>query len=1572
MEPEWLKTNFKRIGVNEDYITRAKVVDDDRKFEDSNLARVTTKFRFPNYEFFDIRPGSETERRSDELKSSGTNKPISKTRELIYPEIHQTKHLTNKNGAKRASVSSSYILNRQSLKSETINDKTSVGFEDVQNNHGNFNRKKRTYNKQAPTHGIVKRDVFNTSSPTQPGVTPSTDPPFIFLPPPPVPQFNIPPVCSGRKSCSGRCTGNVTEWRSDESLECYCDTACYEVFNDCCTDYTKYCGEQKPSDISIKKFKWTCESLGHFKSNQHCLIGEGLWMVSQCADDWPHDKIRGKCENATTSLRKASDITRYIPAVNGNYTYRNYFCAKCNGIAGDFDYFPVEIKTNVIPPEHYNFSQKLNFLLFNGAEFSQDGPARPKTSHVRRYCLMSIVDSCSGNTTSESCTNGPVTPVSGFDKQYKNYDCALCNDPTSQYLCFPSVLHFNCRFSPPQKFLLNLDYSNNEENSIFTIQSPSCRNGLIYDETLQECVENLPAPSKEEDRIRVLAWFSPSKDFQFTQSEFKTLMKHYFGVEHSQIYNISIEIVPGIFELDPTPDSTILYHLVSSVLLLSPDQSFDILFKSDSNSSRLQLRSFVHFEKPLIVTLKNITYTIIKTTSRPLSCITQKVYAPQEYEVLDKQRIRIKQTDIVYSKSEYYGQINGNIALCEVYSSSNCEKTETGLTKDDFTLYANLTLYHKNTGKVYQLGQYDVSNNSIALCDLELLDIPTCSSANSCKGRCSNHTEWRTEINMRCSCDPDCYEVFNDCCSDYTKYCGAQKPTVTQTKKYNFTCEEVGHFNERYCAVGDGMWMVTKCRPEWPYDTFRTKCEAPVDKLTYSSPDLDGYLPVISHDNITFRNSYCAICNDVTKYEGWPLNIETSVIPPKNYNITEKIRFLLSVDAEFPECRGPWRPGANQVRRYCVNNIIDSCPSGKTVPSCNYGNVAIVSLNRYANFKNTHCAACHSVPSQILTCFPEASEKICKFFSPQSFALVLDNSRAEAAFQTRVTIHDDKCGDSGKIYDEILQVCRISWLPSPEQNGQERFFVYAWLEPPRNFQNNSFTPAEFQESLAKFLDISRQQLFDINVTTVLKSQTNTLLFYLASSTVAITPEQSLELLTVGQNTTSSQTTKLRHFIYFSQAFTLQMNGLPYTVAKTTSRPLACVGKKTYTPDEYTLQDQERVLVISSNKTYEQFEYYRENPEKLEVKRSNISVCEKYILAECNGTIIHYTAKQYTLMVNLSIYVNETSSLYNYGEYEIFANKSVAVCVRVKENIITGAGETIRDNLALGYITFIFFLLSILFLIFLLVTYILFPQLRTLPGKNLMNLAAGLLLFEIFWLPSSFSEVRSDKPTCTAMAVMEHYFLMTFFVSMSVIAFHTCKVFARSLPAPKMSESHERKLFCMYMALVWLLPAIFVAICVVLDDQDVVKLGYGESEICWLTENNSFMYFVTIPIASMLSFNIIAFIIAAVYLRKHGQNNAARQASGNRRSNLSIYARLSTLMGFTWLFGLLALVITSTTVFWYFFVISTSLQGVLIALAFVVNAKTFALYRKGYNKYSSGSGTPNTTRKHLTIVNDTKL
>ena len=1520
---------------------------------------------------------------SDGIESKGTNNPFSKTPEPNNPERQNQKIASSKRDAEQMSLQSD-ILHRKLSKDEV----------DL---YESSNPRKRMNKKMASIHHVGKRNV-NTSEPTQPSVTPTSNPPTSSCS-----SCNIPPVCSGQQSCRGRCTGDITKWRTDENLACYCDTACYEIFNDCCSDFAKFCGVQKPRNISIKKYKWTCEPLGNVPSNQpHCEIGEGLWMISRCADDWPHDQVRSKCENPTKSLRQASNIRRYIPAVSGNFTFRNYFCAKCNHIAGNLDYFPVEIKTNVIPPKHYNFSRKVNFLLSNGAEFPEDGPARPKSSQTRRYCRESMVDSfptsesSEGNTASESCENGPLALMLGF---------ASCDDPNQLYTCFPSLFLLTCRLTPPQKFLLKLDYKDtyNEEHSVFTVLSNFCgRNGLTYDDKLQECSENLPSPDGKEDKFRILAWFAPSKNFQFTENDFKTVMKQYFGVKDSQMSNTSIDTVP---RLDSSSDSIILYHLVSLTLLLSPEQSIDVLFKSNSNLSGVNLGRFIHFEEPFSITLNNITYSIIKTTARPLSCITRKIITPQDYKVFASgKRIYIINMTVdkaFYEKSKYFGEINRNITVCERRTPVDCNTTSTGLTKNDFVINTNLSLYHKETGEFYQLGQYNVLDNTIKLCISNKIDFPTgptCPSEASCQWRCSKHTEteWQTDNEFRCSCDPDCYEVFHDCCSDYTKYCGAQKPTETLTKKYNYTCEIL----DLPGCVDKSVWMVTRCRPEWPYDTFRTKCTQPVN---YFSSDIYSSLPVIGRDNTTFSNMYCAICNGVKRFESWPIDVETAVIPPPNFNFMDKISFLLSHGATYRVTS----PGTNQARRSCPSffeyeRVIDSCPLGENFESCTNGEVAIITTsNSYSMYKNTQCAACHGVSSKHFRCFFQGvitcNEWMKQEFDPYLFSLDLGYSQIETEIKARVAINYKFSCRSGMIFDDILEVCRVNWLSPPKQSEHERFYVYAWLKPPQNSQIKSLAPTEFQNSLAKYLNVSQLQIFDINNIVIASRrsrpflgtpefETIKFLFYLVSSTIALTPQQSLELLSINRNddTTSSTSSekKLLNYIYFSEAFTLQIKGIPYTVTKTTSRPLACVGKTTYTPEEYTLQDQERVFVPSTNKTYEKLEYYRENAEKLDVKRGNITVCEKYIPAKCNKSIVHYTTAEYIVMVNLSIYINKTTSLYNYGEYEVLSNQSIAICQEFKVRVVirprtqgslvvihetrAGLRQTIRDNDALWYIpyiTFISFLLSILLLIFLLVTYILFPQLRTLPGKNLMNFAVSLLLFQIFWLPSNFTEVRSDKPTCTAMAIMEHYFLMASFVSMSVIAFHTCKVFARSLPAPKMSKGQERKLFCLYLALVWLLPGIFVAICVVLDDQDVVKLGYGESEICWLTENNAYVYFVTIPIAVLLLFNIIAFVVTAVYLRKHSQNTAAKQASGNRRSNLSIYAKLSTLMGFTWLFGLLALVVTSTTAFWYFFVILTSLQGVFVAMAFVVNAKTFGLYKQ---RYASGSSTPEANPKRRNV------
>ena len=138
--------------------------------------------------------------------------------------------------------------------------------------------------------------------------------------------------------------------------------------------------------------------------------------------------------------------------------------------------------------------------------------------------------------------------------------------------------------------------------------------------------------------------------------------------------------------------------------------------------------------------------------------------------------------------------------------------------------------------------------------------------------------------------------------------------------------------------------------------------------------------------------------------------------------------------------------------------------------------------------------------------------------------------------------------------------------------------------------------------------------------------------------------------------------------------------------------------------------------------------------------------------------------------------------------------------------------TIKNTSVLGWRTIFCFLVSKLFLIILLITYAIFPQLRTLPGKNLMNLATGLLMNAIVWIISSFGQLAQFPAYCTAMVVAQHYFLLTSFASVSVNSFHTCKTFARKMPTPKSSERLEKKLLKLYLTIVWFLPDIFGGTC----------------------------------------------------------------------------------------------------------------------------------------------------------------
>ncbi|EDO38862.1 predicted protein, partial [Nematostella vectensis] len=251
--------------------------------------------------------------------------------------------------------------------------------------------------------------------------------------------------------------------------------------------------------------------------------------------------------------------------------------------------------------------------------------------------------------------------------------------------------------------------------------------------------------------------------------------------------------------------------------------------------------------------------------------------------------------------------------------------------------------------------------------------------------------------------------------------------------------------------------------------------------------------------------------------------------------------------------------------------------------------------------------------------------------------------------------------------------------------------------------------------------------------------------------------------------------------------------------------------------------------------------------------------------------------------------------------------------------------------------------SIICIAFLLATYVIFKELHTLPGKNLMSLCASLGLSQFFWLLASGETAHPMFCHVSAM-ILQYLFLVTF-TCMSVIAYDTRRAFPQH-QAPiahnTFPSASNLRLLC-YLAFAWGLPLAYVLLCVILDNVDIVAIGYGNSFNCWLSNPTEEMIFFGVPVTVSLLFNLGAFVrtVRAIRSTKKGSQRLSKH-SGNQADEVKIYFRLLTLMGFTWFFGLGANLIHPYLR--YPFVILTSLHGVYLALAFAFKPHVFKLYR----------------------------
>lgn len=153
---------------------------------------------------------------------------------------------------------------------------------------------------------------------------------------------------------------------------------------------------------------------------------------------------------------------------------------------------------------------------------------------------------------------------------------------------------------------------------------------------------------------------------------------------------------------------------------------------------------------------------------------------------------------------------------------------------------------------------------------------------------------------------------------------------------------------------------------------------------------------------------------------------------------------------------------------------------------------------------------------------------------------------------------------------------------------------------------------------------------------------------------------------------------------------------------------------------------------------------------------------------CVGVL--FKANKFTLLPNGSVYIIPHKRLYPKSIYSWNNNSTIILCTNFSRNYtvnITTILRTAEEHSSIfSFITYIGSTFSAFSLIILIALYVYIKETKKLPGKITISLSGTLLVFQVLFFFAGFT----DKPAlCTAMAVVLHYLLLSFFTWMNVLA-----------------------------------------------------------------------------------------------------------------------------------------------------------------------------------------------------------
>nr|XP_054774771.1 uncharacterized protein LOC129282939 [Lytechinus pictus] len=823
-----------------------------------------------------------------------------------------------------------------------------------------------------------------------------------------------------------------------------------------------------------------------------------------------------------------------------------------------------------------------------------------------------------------------------------------------------------------------------------------------------------------------------------------------------------------------------------------------------------------------------------------------------------------------------------------------------------------------------------------------------------------------------CHCDNRCV-FYNDCCLDYALSCTSNgttdypdPPPIVGINHDQVTCVRIPGSPARYYRV------VSKCTDSWTRDDVKFECEREAD---IQNPH--QFIPVDFKGEITFKNVYCAICNGKDKDDLTPWTLEATCHFDGTSSLTSRSTFEEKATFAYvvTDCIS-WHLKATMWTgdgRSCIitptsdqcGNVTMASPSpspGSLFDACSLYQAEIV-VNGVKH-RNPHCYQCTTGSlhgySQVdsilrnLTCpysppitLPRPGQRT------SSISLLLD-------FSIPVTCRDDQRFDSETLTcvnltcpDGFLLDGKLSCVSA---NADDIF--------EENCSDASSFPTNINMECKETINQDEQCLSPFLLTDELHPALRSIFNFSQELRVDLIQVSAPSI--AGNETDCSPRVNISGYLqgyYFSELDALFSSTEPSNISLSSffcqvSRfqvNYGCMINIDDCPNHIIASNPKyhfnNLTIVSEN---DDFEFSLDDSTYYFTRSLNTSTNsytkEDYSLV-CNST--RYTpCPLLTLNASLFKEMHDGSLLYltsnisfTPGEFTKIGNHSVQVCNFLEEYM-----PFINYSAAQATLSTVGSCLSVVTLLLTIATYGCFKSLRNNTFSIIIiSLCISLVFAHIFLLLSGVSVLIPG--TCITVAILGHYMWLVVFSHTFALAVDLHRRFGVTVSVGQVDEGAAVLLY--FLVFSWTCPLLVVIPCLCLFftgfNVPSFNLSYGQRN-CWIGDGLANLYVFGIPIAFFLLINLIIFtsIIAGIRMKTVPTE---RGHSKRKLSDLWIYVKMSTILGFTWIFGFIA-AFTDVTALWYIFIILNSLQGVYIFIAFVCNKRVFKLWRDSFSCLTS--------------------